>query len=151
MGYYSEPASQPPMNFLHFTDVRACISGSCYTEGGIFHQEPYGKLFSGPFSRPSLRSLAGKDGSTLNNIIIRNLSNDATEQDIRSIFETYGTIQRFKILTDSKTGQPKAFVEMTDDAAAETAIGATNGTAVRGSTVSVNAARPQLHRGSRSK
>jgi RNA recognition motif-containing protein len=95
--------------------------------------------------------LPEEDGSTLNNILVRNLSNDATEQDIRSIFETYGTIERFKILTDSKTGQPKAFVEMTKDAAAETAIKATNGTAVRGRTVSVNAARPQLHRTSRSK
>ena len=107
--------------------------------------------FSSPLNRPSLMSPAREDGKTLNNILVRNLSHDATEQDIRSIFETYGTIERFKILTDTKTGQPKAFVEMTDDAAAETAIKATDGTAVKGSTVSVNAARPQLHRTSRSK
>ena len=93
-------------------------------------------------------SLASK-GPLLNNIVITNLSNDATEQDLRSIFESFGTIERFKIRTDSTTGQPKAFVEMTDDAAAEAAIKATNGTAVRGSTVIVNAARPQLHRRSR--
>jgi RNA recognition motif-containing protein len=54
-----------------------------------------------------------------------------------------------KILTDSKTGQPKAFIEMTDDAAAEAAIRATNGTPVKGTSVTVNAARPQLHRTSR--
>ena len=55
----------------------------------------------------------------MNNILIRNLSHDATEQDIRSLFATHGTIERFKILTDSKTGRPKAFVEMTNDAEAE--------------------------------
>jgi len=86
----------------------------------------------------------------LNNILIKNLSHDATEQDIRSLFAKHGTIERFKILTDSKTGQPKAFVEMTNDAEAERAISATNGAEFRGSTLNVNAARPQLHRGSRS-
>ena len=87
----------------------------------------------------------------MNNILVTNLKNDVTEQEIRSLFETYGAIERFKLLTDSKTGQPKAFVEMTDDAAAEAAIKATNGSAVRGATVSVNAARPQLHRTANSK
>jgi RNA recognition motif-containing protein len=97
-------------------------------------------------------SFARKDGAkAVNNILIRNLSQDATEQDIRSLFAGYGTIGRFKILTDSKTGQPKAFVELTEDEEVETAIHATIGTDLRGTTVIVNSARPQLHRGSRSK
>ena len=87
----------------------------------------------------------------MNNILVRNLSSEATEHDIRSIFEVYGAIERFKILTDSKTGQPKAFLEMADDAAAETAISKTNGMELMGKTVNVNAARPQLHRASRAK
>jgi len=94
----------------------------------------------------------------MNNIFIGNLSPDATEQDIRSIFEKHGTVERFRIMTDRETGQPRgfAFVEMTDDAAAETAIGALNGAELNGRTIHVNAARPQLHRnsgngGSRSK
>lgn len=92
-------------------------------------------------------SLARTDGAIVNNILIENLGSDATEQDIRSLFAAHGTIDRFKIVTDSRTGQPKAFVELTDDAAAQKAIHATDGSEVRGRAVKVNAARPQLHRG----
>lgn len=87
-----------------------------------------------------------------------NLSPDATEQDIRAKFEKHGTVERFRIMTDRETGQPRgfAFVEMADDAAAEKAIAALNGTELNGRAINVNAARPQLYRhsgigGSRSK
>jgi RNA recognition motif-containing protein len=87
----------------------------------------------------------------VNNILIKNLSQDATEQDIRSLFTGYGTIERCRIRTDAKTGQPEAFVELTNDDEAEKAIHATNRTNLNGKTVNVNAARPQVHRGARSK
>ena len=60
----------------------------------------------------------------MNNIFVGNLSPDATEQDIRSMFDKHGTVERFRIMTDRETGQPRgfAFVEMTEDTAAETAI-----------------------------
>ena len=94
----------------------------------------------------------------MNNIFVGNLSPDATEQDIRAGFERHGTVERFRIMTDRETGQPRgfAFVEMTDDAAAEKAIAALNGTELNGRAINVNAARPQLYRhsgngGSRSK
>jgi RNA recognition motif-containing protein len=86
----------------------------------------------------------------MNNIFIGNLSPDATERDIRSIFEKHGTVERFRIMTDRETGQPRgfAFVEMTDDAAAKTAIAALNGAELNGRAIHVNAARPQLYRNS---
>jgi RNA recognition motif-containing protein len=87
----------------------------------------------------------------MNNILIRNLSQDATEQDIRSLFAGHGTIERFKIGVDSKTGQPEAFVELTNDHEAERAIHSMDGMDLSGRTVNVSAARPQLHRGTRSK
>lgn len=72
----------------------------------------------------------------MNNIVVGNLSPHATEQDIRSIFEQYGTVQRFKMMTDIKTDQPRgfAFVEMSNDTEAERAITAIDGTEPRGRT-----------------
>ncbi len=87
----------------------------------------------------------------MNNIVVSNLSPDTTEQDIRSIFAKHGTIERFKIQIDSRTDQPKAFVEMANDAEAEKAIIATNGTKLKGKALAVNAARPQINRRSRPK
>ena len=84
----------------------------------------------------------------MNNIFVGNLGPDATERDIRSLFEKHGTVDRFRIMTDRETGQPRgfAFVEMTDDADAEKAIAALNGTELSGRAIHVNAARPQLYR-----
>src|ERR1039458_1796155 len=39
--------------------------GKDYNEGGISHQEPCGKAVFGPLNRPSLMSLARKDGNTV--------------------------------------------------------------------------------------
>lgn len=85
----------------------------------------------------------------MNNIFVGNLSLEATEQDLRSIFEKHGTIERSRIMTDRQTGEPRgfAFVEMTNDVDAEKAIVALNGTELNGRAINVNAARPQLHRG----
>jgi RNA recognition motif-containing protein len=84
----------------------------------------------------------------MNNIFVGNLSPDATERDIRSIFEKHGTVERFRIMTDRETGQPRgfAFVEMADDAVAEQAIAALDGTQLNGRAIHVNRARPQLYR-----
>jgi len=84
----------------------------------------------------------------MNNIFVGNLSPDATEHEIRTIFEKHGTVERFRIMTDRATGQPRgfAFVEMADDACAEKAINALNGTEHSGRVIQVNPARLQLHR-----
>lgn len=89
----------------------------------------------------------------MNNIHVGNLDLTATERTIRGLFAPYGAIERVKIMTDRKTDQPTgiAFVEMTNDAEAEKAIVAANGTELKGRTLSVTAARPQLHRGARPK
>ena len=51
----------------------------------------------------------------MKNIYVGNLSYDATEDQIRSLFEAYGAVDRVSIVTDRDTGQPRgfAFVEMT--------------------------------------
>ena len=87
----------------------------------------------------------------MKNIFVGNLSFSVTEQTLRSLFETYGAVGRVNLVTDRDSGQPRgfAFVEMTNNAEAETAIGALNGREVEGRTLNVNEARPKEDRSSR--
>jgi cold-inducible RNA-binding protein len=84
----------------------------------------------------------------MKNIFVGNLSFTATEDSVRSMFEAYGTVDRVSIVTDRDTGQPKGFgfVEMTNDAEAEKAISALNGTELNGRALTINEARPKTER-----
>jgi len=84
----------------------------------------------------------------MKNIYVGNLSFDTTEDQIRSLFETYGAVDRVSIITDRDTGQPRgfAFVEMTDDEAASKAVEALNGTKLGGRNLNINEARPKESR-----
>jgi len=92
-------------------------------------------------------------GVMVNNILVGNLLPNVTEQDIRSLFERYGSVRRFKMMTDRWTGLSRrfGFVQMKTDAAAEEAIVALNGTDLNGKVLKVNHARLQLHRGAHAK
>ncbi|SRR6267143_7115922 len=85
----------------------------------------------------------------MKNIFVGNLSFGATEQDLRSLFEAYGTVERVNLVTDRDSGQPRgfAFVEMANDAEAEKAIAGLNGTDLGGRAINVNEARPKPERG----
>ena len=82
------------------------------------------------------------------NIYVGNLAFNANEEEVRSLFEPYGQVDRVQLITDRDTGQPRGFgfVEMPDDAQAEAAINALNGAAAFGRTLSVNEARPRADR-----
>ncbi len=84
----------------------------------------------------------------MKNIYVGNLSYDATEESVRSLFEAYGPVDRVSIVTDRDTGQPRgfAFVEMTDDDAASKAMEALNGTKMGGRNLNINEARPKESR-----
>jgi cold-inducible RNA-binding protein len=84
----------------------------------------------------------------MKNIYVGNLSFDATEDQVRSLFEAYGAVEKVSIITDRDTGQPRgfAFVEMTDDEAAAKAMEALNGTNLGSRNLTVNEARPKADR-----
>ena len=86
----------------------------------------------------------------MKNIFVGNLSFGTTEHTVRSMFESYGTVDRVNIVTDRDTGQPRgfAFVEMSADAQGDAAIVGLNGKDVDGRTLNVNEARPKTERGS---
>ena len=47
-------------------------------------------------------------------LLVRNMSRDTTEADLRDLFETYGAVQSCVIVNDAVTGKSKGFgfVEM---------------------------------------
>ena len=84
----------------------------------------------------------------MKNIFVGNLSFGATDNTIRSLFETHGAVERVNVVTDRDTGRSKGFgfVEMTDDAEAQRAITALSGREVDGRALTVNEARPKTDR-----
>jgi RNA recognition motif-containing protein len=84
----------------------------------------------------------------MKNIYVGNLNFGATEDSVRSLFETHGTVGRVNIVTDRDTGQPRGFgfVEMSNDGEGEKAIAALNGTDFDGRALNVNEARPKTER-----
>jgi RNA recognition motif-containing protein len=79
------------------------------------------------------------------NIFVGNLAFNATDQDIRQLFEPYGVVDTINIITDRYTGQSRGFgfVEMPDTRAAQAAIQGLQGTALGGRTLNVNEAKPR--------
>ena len=79
------------------------------------------------------------------NIYIGNLSFEVTEDDLRSAFEDFGSVDSVKIITDKYTGRSKgfAFVEMTDNDEAKAAISDMNDKEFMGRNLKVNEARPR--------
>lgn len=81
-------------------------------------------------------------------IYVGNISFNAKEDDIRTLFSAYGEIESVKMITDSQTGRARGFgfVEMSSADAARAAIEALNGKSFMERTLSVSEARPQQAR-----
>jgi RNA recognition motif-containing protein len=81
----------------------------------------------------------------MKNIFVGNLSFDATESSIRSLFEGHGTVDRVSVVTDRDTGRARgfAFVEMANDAEGQQAITALNGRELDGRALTINEAKPK--------
>ena len=81
----------------------------------------------------------------MKNIFVGNLSFHTTEQDVRTLFEAHGSVDRVSIVTDRESGQPRGFgfVEMTNDAEGNRAISSINGRDVDGRALNVNEAKPK--------
>src|SRR6476659_4771264 len=79
------------------------------------------------------------------NIFVGNLSFQTTQDELHAAFAQFGNVDRVNIVTDRDTGQPRgfAFVEMTDQREAETAISQLNGAEMNGRALNVNEARPK--------
>jgi RNA recognition motif-containing protein len=73
-----------------------------------------------------------------------NLPFSATEDDVRSMFEEYGTVHSVDLMYDRESGRPRGFgfVDM-DDSGAPAAIEALDGLMYGGRNLRINEARPR--------
>ncbi len=90
-----------------------------------------------------------KAGHIMFNIYVGNLSFEATEDQLLSLFEEHGDVLKVNIVTDRDTGRPRGFgfVEMADDNQGRAAIEQINGREVGGRSLTVNEAKPRVARG----
>src|SRR5713226_3539270 len=82
-------------------------------------------------------------------LFVGNLSFQATEEDLRELFQQAGTVESVRIVTDQFTGRPRGFgfVEMATKEEAAKAVEMLNGRLFRDRTLVVDGARPQPQRG----
>ena len=82
------------------------------------------------------------------NILVGNLDFSATEDQLRTLFATYGSVESVTLVKDRDTGEVRgiAFVEMTDEAEAQSAIASLNGVLLNERVLRVNEARPKVDR-----
>ena len=78
-------------------------------------------------------------------IYVGNLSFQATEEDVKEVFEEYGTVNRVSLPVDRETGRMRgfAFIEMSDEANEDRAISELDGAEWLGRQIRVSKARPR--------
>ncbi|MCC6728497.1 MAG: RNA-binding protein [Chthonomonadales bacterium] len=76
-------------------------------------------------------------------LYVGNIPYSVTDEQLSDMFTPYGAINEVYVVTDRFSGQAKgfAFVELADDAQADEAIRALNGTSMSGRTLVVSEAR----------
>ena len=82
------------------------------------------------------------------NIYVGNLTWECTADDLLALFQEHGNVSRAQVITDRETGRSRGFgfVEMENDAEAQKAIDALNGTDYQGRALTVNEAKPREDR-----
>jgi cold-inducible RNA-binding protein len=78
-------------------------------------------------------------------LYVGNLLYTTTENDLRELFQSHGTLESVAVITDRDTGQSKGFgfVEFANDNEAKSAISALSGQQYGGRALTVNEARPK--------
>ncbi len=84
----------------------------------------------------------------MTNIFVGNLAYSVTENDLRSAFEEFGSVEKVSIIKDRETGRSRGFgfVEMNDTNEAQKAIEALNLSSLNDRKINVNEARPKPER-----
>ncbi|MGC9512218.1 MAG: RNA recognition motif domain-containing protein [Fidelibacterota bacterium] len=79
------------------------------------------------------------------NIYVGNLPWSTSEEELKALFEGYGSVESARIITDRESGRSKGFgfVEMSDDSEAQKAMEELNGKELSGRALRVNEARPR--------
>ena len=82
------------------------------------------------------------------NMYVSNLGFHISENDLRKLFEAFGTVTSAKVITDKETGNSRGFgfVEMENSTDANQAMSKLNGKELEGRTISVTVARERESR-----
>lgn len=82
------------------------------------------------------------------NMYVSNLSFHTMEDDLRKLFEQFGTVSSAKIITDRDTGRSRGFgfVEMESDEEAKKAMNALHNKEIEGRPMSVSLAKEKTNR-----
>lgn len=78
-------------------------------------------------------------------IYVGNMNFQTSEEQLRDLFEQYGTVDEVAIINDRETGRPRgfAFITMANDEDGQRAIEELGGQEFDGRTLNVNEARPK--------
>jgi RNA recognition motif-containing protein len=79
-------------------------------------------------------------------LYVGNLPYETGEAELQDLFGRAGSVESVNVMRDQATGRARgfAFVEMSTDEEAQTAITTLNGTQVGGRSLTVNEARPKV-------
>jgi RNA recognition motif-containing protein len=79
------------------------------------------------------------------NIFVGNIAFTASEEDVRTLFEQYGVVDKVNLITDRYTGRSRGFgfVEMPNSSEGQAALAALNGAQLLNRPLTVNEARPR--------
>jgi len=78
-------------------------------------------------------------------LYVGNLSYQTNDEELKEIFESYGSVDSAQVIKDKYSGRSKGFgfVEMSNDKEAKAAIEALDGQEAGGRTLRVNEAKPR--------
>lgn len=81
-------------------------------------------------------------------LFVGNLPYETSETDLEALFAKAGAVESVRVIRDMATGRARgfAFVEMVNEADAQTAVEQLNEQQFGGRTLAVNEARPQVQR-----
>ena len=84
-------------------------------------------------------------------LFVGNLPWDFSSEDLQHLFAEYGNVDSASVIKDRATGRSRGFgfVAMSSTRHVESAIGALNGSTVRGREIKVNPARARATEGSK--
>ena len=79
-------------------------------------------------------------------IYVGNLFYDVTQDDLREVFNDYGTVKRVSLPKDRETGKIRGFgfVDLSSDSEEDTAIETLDGAQWMGRNLRVNKAKPRV-------
>jgi RNA recognition motif-containing protein len=82
------------------------------------------------------------------NMYVSNLSFHAVDEDLKKLFEEFGSVSSAKVITDKETGRSRGFgfVEMASDDEANAAMKGLNNKEIQGRAMSVTVAREKAPR-----